>query len=239
MKIIVLNQTPYQEKDTIITAISEDQLISFKVRGGQNPTSQHLWLNNVLTIADVEFIENPRYQNKILKSAKLIASPFAKSGTYDNMLAIQLISEIMREAFMDEDKPQMFFDLEAIINCLYKENDYLLAELVFLNKVCEVSGFAFETSKCVSCGSKKDIVAFSFEEGGFVCRECFNNEITADFSANQLQIIRYITNVHKYEGLANEKISKADKLFIMQKYAEFIRQSIGVHLNAIELILKN
>lgn len=242
MKIIVLSTTPYKEKDTILSAISENGVVSFKVRGGQTSNGPFTWLHNPLTIADVEFVDNPRYTNKIVKGAKLIYSPLNNGQDLSNLLAIKLLEETTNKMFSDEDKHLMFSDIESFFTANKGNKDLYLSELIFLIRASRIAGAGLEFNKCVKCGSKRDIVAFSFEEGGFVCRECLDESVIIDLNAKQMKVLRYCAN-NSYQNLiedkVNENISELDKKTILEKFGSFIDNIVGVHLNSLSEILKN
>lgn len=238
MKIIVLNVQQYKDNDIIVDAINENGPISFKVRGASKPTSPFIWLNNRLVIAEVEYVENVRYRHQILKNAKLISYPI-KDNKYSNLLAINLANEAMNAMLEKEEQYKMFSELEGYIKAVKEYDDPLLAELIFLSKMCEVAGFGLEVNKCVYCGKTNDIVAFSFSEGGFICRSCLHDDILLDLNKDQMKLIRSVINHHSYKDLPNEKISVIDKKLLLTKFNEFIHNAVGANLGSISLILKN
>lgn len=242
MKIIVLTKTEYKEKDIIINAINENELISFKVRGAQVSTSPFYWLNTPLTIADVEFIDNPRYQSKILKNAKLIYTPVSSGDSYSNYLAINFINEAINKGLDDNEKHKMFSEIENFFLENKGNEDLILSEVVFLIKLASIAGFGLNADGCIKCGSSSDIVAFSFLEGGFLCRKHFEEDMVVDFSGKDLKLIHYLTNVKHYSSLindhANERVNKETKRSLLAKFAAFIDETLGAHINSVDLILK-
>ena len=242
MKIIVLSKAEYKEKDLILSAISETGFTSFRVRGGTTPNGPFTWLCNPLTVAEVELIDNPRYTNKIIKGAQLISTPLSNGDSLNNLLAINLLQEVMLKMFADEDKHLMFKDIEDFFVANKGNQDLILSEIIFLLKALKLNGAGLEVDKCIGCGSKKDIVAFSFAEGGFLCRECLSEDIQIDLSPNQMKTIRYLVK-HNYQDLikdqVNEHVSNDDKKYLLNKVAMFAYDIIGAKLNSIDLILKS
>ena len=49
MEIIVISVSKYKEKDAVITAISNSELISFYARGVFSPTNKNAFLTNVFS----------------------------------------------------------------------------------------------------------------------------------------------------------------------------------------------
>ena len=66
--------------------------------------------------------------------------------------------------------------------------------LITIASIIKESGYALEFDECVKCGSKKDIVSYSFLEGGFICIKCLKNhhEVKSPIS---LKTYRYIFKV--------------------------------------------
>ena len=95
MKVIVLSNTKYKENDIIYNAISEEGLVSFKVNGAQSGKSPYLWLNNYLTIADIEFGDR-RFKYPSLKEAKLVSSPLSGNDSLPKLMSLAVLAEATR-----------------------------------------------------------------------------------------------------------------------------------------------
>lgn len=134
MKIIVLTINQYKEKDAIVTAIAEDQLISFLVRGINDPKSKNNILNNPLTIVDIELIEGD-LKYPILKSSKQLFTPLKIDMDSNYLGSLLLIDEIMIHLFPDEEKYKMFTFLEGVIVTLRNAGDWIMT-LFNLHESC-------------------------------------------------------------------------------------------------------
>ena len=239
MKVIVIGKTDYKEKDTIINAISEDGLISFKVRGSQVPTSHLAWINNPLTVAEVEYVENVRYIHQILKNATLVYTPL-KDKSINRLLFVNLVAEVANKMFSDEDKHALYGLILDLFKATDKANDFVIYELMFLANAVRLTGLEPEVNSCVMCGSKKDIVAFSFSEGGFICRKCLEPEMILDLNPSQMRWIRYLFNHHSFAELPDlSKFSKEDQVAIFNKLQNYIFDANGVKLESIKEIIEN
>ena len=237
MKIIVISKTNYKEKDVIINAISETGAISFKVRGGQVPSSPFYWVNNPLSIADVEYVENVRYIHQILKSASLIYSPIM-DNSLSRLLTIHLALEILNKMLQEEERHLIFKDLEDYLLATKDEKGFLLAELILLAKAIRLTGAEPEINQCVFCGAKKDIVAFSFAEGGFICRSCLQEDISIDLTPNQMNIVRFVFMVKDFSYLPIEKMNKEDLKTVFIRFRDYISDGIGINLETINHIIE-
>lgn len=238
MKIIVLSKTDYKEKDVIINAISNEKEISFLVRGLLNPTNPFVWLNNPLTVADVEFVDNKDYKYPVLKRAELISSPLIKNQNYYKMMTVGVITDALTKIMLENERFQMYDLTINFLENLDKENpDYLLMTMIYISKLLKFAGIELEVNSCVCCGNKKDIVAFSFSDGGFICKNCLDSSTKTDLNSSQMKAIRFIFNAPNFAYSLNFEIKIEDKQYLLQKFYEFINESIGVSLDSIKLLV--
>lgn len=238
MKVIILSKSNYKEKDCIYNALSQEGLTSFMAKGAQDPKSKYVWLNNPLTIVDVDFLSDGRYKHKVINSAVLISSPMQKSTNYEYLVAINVLTELSKNVLADEEKHLIFDEVEAALNALRNDKDHYMVILVYLAKLIKLGGAELEVDKCVFCGSKQDIVAFSFEDGGFVCRNCLNKETVRDLNGTQLHLIRYIFKANDYSLPEIDKYSLDDKKVILLKLKDFVDEYMGVKLNSLDALIQ-
>ena len=235
MKVIVLTNNQYKEKDAIVTAVSQSETITFLARGIKDPKSKNATLNNPLTIADIELMDGD-FKYPQLKASKEILSPFKLDMDSHYLGTLLLMDEIMLHFFPDDERQMMFHYLEEGILNLKKSNDWLMTLLLFLANALRLGGFELEVNRCVICGQKKRIVAFSFIEGGFICEECISEEIERDLTKSQMILLRSIFNSHDYHLLGSE-YSQSDALVLLHKFIDFAQEAFGQRLKNSRLIL--
>ena len=236
MEIIILKINQYKEKDGIIDAISKEGKHTFLVRSLFDPKNKNAGLNNPLTIADVELgPNNGRYQHDVISSSIVLFTPVIPQANLLHMSSIMLINEVTNFLLSDEEKPEMYFDLVNTIHELKKNNNPLKVVLPYLAKICKISGYDFEVNECITCGSKKKIVTFSFNDGGFICENCYTDDIPREFNRQQMLTIReaFLT---KEPAIKNQEISDEELMFIIDKFFEFIFDSYGYRIKAFDLL---
>ncbi|MCR4879467.1 MAG: DNA repair protein RecO [Bacilli bacterium] len=238
MKIIVLSLTKYKEKDVIINAISSEEYLTFNAHGLLSPTSKFSALNNELTIAEVTLSESQKSHQYSLKDCSVINMPFNLANDIYYMVAINLISEATNKMLPDEEKNQAFAYLERAIYGLKKSKYPLLVAASYLTKMINLAGYSFEINRCVRCGSKKDIVTFSFEDGGYVCKNCLDEYDSRDLTKDQLVLIRTLCGSVDFDF--NEIEYNEDSVkFLLDKFIKFINDVGGVELKSAQLIINN
>ena len=235
MKIIVLTINPYKEKDAIVSAISLEGFLTFLARGIKDPKSKNMTLNNPLSIADIELMEGD-FKHPILKGSKQLFTPLRLDMDSKYLGSLLLMNEIMIHLFPDEEKHKMFSCLEEGVIKLKETDDWLMTLLLFMASAMRVGGFELEVNRCVLCGQKKRIVAFSFIEGGFICEECINEDIPKDLSKEQMILLRAIFNSHDYH-LLSSRYSRQDALVLLNKFIEFMQEAFGYRFKNLRLIL--
>ena len=234
MKIIVLSTNPYKEKDAIISAISEEESITFLARGVKDPKSKNAPLNNILTVADIELMDGD-FKHPILKGSKPLESSLKLGMDGDYLASLMLIDEMILNLFPEEERYMMFPYLEKALENIKNTSDWLMTLLVFMAHVIRLGGFQLEVNRCVMCGSKSKIVAFSFVDGGFICQNCFNEEIIHDLNKSQMLLLREIVDSTDYH-LATDDYLLDDVKTLFNKFIQFIEEAFGYHFKNLRLL---
>ena len=235
MKIIVLSINQYKEKDAIITAISQSETITFLARGIKDPKSKNAALNNPLTVADIELMDGD-YKYPVLKASKELFVPMKLKMDSTYLGTLLIMNEMMVHLFSDDDKQAMFSYLEEGVIGLKKTNDWMMTLLFFMAQAIRIGGFELEVNRCVICGQKNKILAFSFIEGGFICQNCVNEETERDLTKEQMILLRNIFNSRDYH-LLDSSYNKDDALVLLRKTLDFLQEAFGYRLKNLRLIL--
>ncbi len=236
MRIIVLTITQYKEKDGIIDAVSEEGKITFLAKGIFDPKNKNASINNILSVADIELNEG-NYKYPVLKSASIISSPMKVNSDFYYLSSLMLIAEATKNMLQDEEKERIFNSLLSATEALKKAKQPWEILLVYFAELIKVSGYEFEVNHCVFCGSKQDIVTFSFADGGFVCRNCMQEDTEKELSVPQMFLLRNAFNTRDI-GNITFRCEKDDAIKVLGKFVEFISDSIGVTLKSFSLINK-
>ena len=235
MKIIVLSITPYKEKDGIVRAISKNESLTFLARGIKDPKSKNAALNNVLTVADIELMDG-NFAHPILKSSKPLFSPLKVDMDAKYLANLMTIDEMMLNLFPEDEQQVMFETLEKAVNNLKTTNDWLMTLLQFMAHTVKMGGFQLEVNQCVLCGATKNIVTFSFSDGGFICESCYQPEMERDLSKEQMILLRKIVNCPDYR-LKSSDYKSEDLLVLFSKFCQYIEEAFGYHFKNMRLLI--
>ena len=236
MKIIVLTINPYKEKDAIVTAINEKETITFLARGIKDPKSKNSVLNNALTIADIELMDGD-FKYPILKSSKPLFSSLKMEMNEKYLGSLILMDEMILNLFPGEEQFIMFPYLEKAVETLKNKSDWLMTLLLLMNHVIRLGGFQLEVNKCVLCGKRNGIVAFSFNDGGFICRDCYDIDIDRDLNKSQMLLLREIVNCPDF-GLIEKEYQEEDAKVLFTKFYQYIEEAFGYRFKNIRLLIE-
>ena len=235
MKIIVLSLTKIGEKDALINAISEEEYLTFKAHGVLSPTSKNSAIINPLLIADV-IITNNKTGSKSLKEVSPITMVDYSSNDINRIAVLNTLIEASNKMLSDEEKYLAFSYLEKTILNLKTAKYPLLNLIAYLAKLIKLNGASFEINHCVGCGSKKNIVAFSFIDGGYICSSCLDDSIDLNLSTYQLKMIRLLCGTTDF-NFDNEEYNEGEILLLLRKFVIYIEDGIGVSLGSPRLIV--
>ena len=186
----VLNSIDYKDNDSLVSVLCEDGLVCLRARGVKKINSKNA--SSVMNYAYIEFEVNRSSKNGYLtlSEGKLINYPSFISENLEYISVVNFISEGIE---LIEDKKEGFVcfvdSLDSMKN-KYKSEYVLIA---FLNYFLDKQGCKLNSDECVCCSSKAKIIKFSFESGGFLCKNCCN---TVPDEYDYLKNMRILTKVN-------------------------------------------
>lgn len=187
MEIIVISVAAYREKDAVVNAITNGKSFSFYAKGILSNKNKNSFLNCALCKADITLIEG-KIKYPILETAELIFSPMEKQN-YEVLNCALMMNEAVLKLFPEDERFLAYDALSASLIALKSGENSFLVALYFLLNILPHLGYELEVKNCVMCGSKSDIVDFSFIEGGFLCKKCAEIK-ERRYSNSQLLLIR-------------------------------------------------
>jgi len=227
MNIITISCTRYKEKGAIINALSEKGMVSFYAPNVFNKNSKTSFLKDPFTHSYVDIEKSPKNDHYLLKDTSTLFSPLSINHDLDKMASFMISSELFIKMLHEEEMTTFYKPILHLITSIKENKNMFMNMLSFLAIVIKESGYGFETNSCVSCGSKKDIAGFSFIEGGFVCKECFNNVKVNTFNKNELLSLREIFSLEELKDEYKNNLSREEFLHILKDIIVFTEDNYG------------
>lgn len=211
----IINEQNYGETSKIINVFTKKYgIIGIIAKGAKKIKSP--FFNKVSKFTYAEF--NIQYKkNKISTLISIDVLDYFKNikSDIEKITYSSIISELVNQICKNEVNDDIY-DIYRI--CL-KKIDEGFSPIgitdIFKLRMLSFLGVDLKLDSCSICGSKKDIITISCNNGGYVCRNCYNNEKIVN--ENTIKLIR----AFKYIDI--EKITKFEvKDSILLEIANFI-----------------
>lgn len=232
---IIIGEQNYSESSKILKIFTKDLgIISVISKGARKPKSPlHAGSNKLIYgIFDISYKENAlstlvsidikdNFKNIVADFKDLAKKMYA-------FTIIDLSKQILPQEEIDEDEQKEIYDI--ILASLKKIdegiNPKILLDIVML-KYLYFLGVLPNLDSCSFCGTVHDIVTMDAKSFGFVCKECYTNEVIVNEKALKMIRMLYYVDIKKIKKLeVGEEINDIEK-FIESYYEEHT----GIYFN--------
>jgi len=166
-------------------------------------------------------------------------NPIYFFGNYSKDIKISsfllLINEMSEKFYLNNQIGEIFNIYGKTIDLI--KNDFPIEYILFyyLKEVMKDLGNFPNVKSCVSCGETKNIVYFSFEKGGFVCKNCFNSIQDQKTDNKKLILYKYLFG-DKYDFESSLKLNKNELLKIEKEIILFLSNYYSIKILSAELL---
>ena len=232
---IVLSETNYSESSKILNVLTKEHgLIGIMSKGCRNMKSKlraasrkliygtfHIYYkeNGLSTLIGVDIINS--FSNTMMDLEKISYASFI----------LELSSQVVKQTEESE-----VFDLlkDSLIKIEEGLNPMAITNILEL-KYLDYLGVSPSIDACAHCGSNKQIITLSSDAGGYVCRECYQNEpIVSEKTIKMIRMFYYvdIKNITKLD--VSKEVSSEINRFLDDYYDRFT----GLYLKSKDFIKK-
>lgn len=197
---IVISETNYQETSKIINILTAGGIVSAIVKGAKslksplrvptmNLSYSKFWLyykeNKLSTIKEADIIND--FKN--IKNDIILIS------------YMSYLCDLSKQVFKQNSNPKIY---DLLISSLLKINDGLdpgIITNIYETKMLDYLGVGLVFDSCCLCGSKTDIITISSDEGGYICKKCYTNQII--YNSKTLKMLRmyYLVDINTISKL--------------------------------------
>lgn len=233
---IVLRVTPYQEKDAIVNILTEQGLVSFKARGVFAIDSKNASLISLYNQAQFDLTEGKA--GFILKNGTLIQGYGAAFNDLTALTVLALIGELTNRVLSESEEVKHIYPfLIASLHAMHQGHDALTIVLLYFAQVLKVAGFGLEVRHCVFCEATKDIIALSYNDGGYVCRKCFDEESMAKKGARYLNILRFAFLISP-DDMTRVTFTHKENLDVLSEFRMYLSDALSIELKTYDMLIK-
>ncbi|MBE6158648.1 MAG: DNA repair protein RecO [Firmicutes bacterium] len=232
---IILSISDYQESSRILQVLTREHgLIGVIAKGCKSVKSPLRAACNSYTYGYF-YIYYKENKLSLLSNVDIINS-------YSNIrLDIELISymaylcDLTYQVVKQNDDSNIF---DILINALDKINNKLnpliITNIVEL-KYLDYLGISLNLDSCVKCGNKEDIVTIDGDDGGFICKNCYTNQVIVDKKTIKLIRMYYLVDIKTISTIKiSDVVSREINNFINTYYDRYT----GLFLKSKEFLNK-
>ncbi len=202
---IIIKETAYGETSKIINVLTKEYgQIGIMCKGAMSSKSKNRSSTLKFTYG-VFHIYYKKDKLSLLSSVDII-NPL--KNIKNDILLISYVSylcELVSQVVKQNVNKNIYDDL---INGILKiENglDPLIITNIIEVKMLDYLGVGINLTSCIKCGNKKDIVTLSSENGGLICRNCYQNERLMPISVIKLLNMYYLVDIKSISNLNIKK----------------------------------
>ncbi len=197
---IIIKETSFGETSKIINILTKDGLIGVMAKGAKSLKSP--LRSSTLSLTYAEF--NLYYHEdklSILKSADVI-NDF--TNIKKDIVLISYMTYLCELAsnVMKQNPNSEIYDL--LISALNKINNGLnpmILTNIFEIKLLDYLGVGINFNGCIKCGSSSDIITIDADAGGYICQNCYENEIIYDDKTIKMLRMYYLVDINSISDL--------------------------------------
>lgn len=230
---IIISETPYGDTSKIINVLTKDYgIIGIMAKGAKSMKSKlravtikftygyfHIYYKKekLSLLIDVDIIDN---FNNIKKNLALIG--------YLNYL-----TELTTQVYKQNNDERIY---PIFINSI-KKLDQLLNPAIITNiveiKYLDFLGIGLNLNACINCGNKTNIVTIDPDQGGYICKNCYQGEKIVDPKIIKLLRMYYYVDINSITELKiNEEIKNQVNYFLAKYYERYT----GLYLKSKEFL---
>lgn len=232
---MIVSETPYGDTSKIIHLYTKEYgIIGIMCKGVQSMKNRLRALTMKFTYGSF-YIYYKEDKLSILKDVDILEE--LKMIKKDIILISYLnyITELTTQVYKQSEEKVLYELYMATVKKINAGMDPLILTNILELKYLPYLGVGLELDSCILCGNKKDIVTIDADTGGFVCKNCYTDQILV--SPKTIQMIRmyYYVDINSISKLKiSEEIVREINFFINRYYERYT----GLFLNSKKFLNK-
>ena len=235
---IVISETNYSESSKILNIYTkENGIIGVISKGCRRLKSPLRSVSAKLTYG--EFIINYK-EGSLSTLTGVDVINYFKDIHNDIILTsyAMYILELSSAVAKQNDDSEIF---DLLISCLTKIDEGLSPKTIALileTQYLKYLGIDLEIDKCCVCGNTSDIVTLDVDKGGYICKNCYTNEVIVEQKTVKLLRMFYYVDINKISKIdvSDRSVKELDK-FLEEYYDKYS----GIYLKSkkfLDIIIK-
>ena len=230
---IIVREIPYGETSKIIHVYTSEGIISIMCKGART-------LKSPFRATTLKFTYGKFYvfykENKLstLKNVDII-NPLSKIKNDIFLLSyINYLTELTTQV-IKQTTDNIYEDYIFAILKIESGLDPLIITNIIEIKYLDYLGVGLNLNACVSCGAKTNIITIDGDRGGYICANCYQNEIIVDKKTIELLRMYYYVDIKSISKLKiSDKVKNEINYFLNTYYDRYT----GLYLKSKDFLKK-
>ena len=165
-----------------------------------------------------------------------VINSFSKTVTdLEKISYASFIIDLTYQVVKQNDSEEIYSILKNILLKLEEGLDPLVLTNILEIKLLDYLGITPNIDSCTNCGSTKQIVTLSSEHGGYICKDCYQNEPLVNEKTIKLIRMYYYVDISSISKLeVSREVTKEINTFLDDYYDRFS----GLYLKSKDFIKK-
>jgi len=222
VKGIIISETPYSETSKIINIITDKYgTIGVLAKGARSLKSKLRSVSTKLTFGDFHIYYKEKGLSTLV-NVDVINNLKNIKTDITNMSYACYILELVNQVMKHEYNLEIFNLLEASILKINENFDAGIITNILELKMLEYLGVKPIIDECAICGNKTNIVTICGDRGGYICKNCIQDEYIVSDKTIKLIRMFYYVDISKITKLSiSEKVKYEINLFISSYYDRY------------------
>lgn len=219
---IILSETNYSESSKILNVLTKEYgLIGVISKGCRNMKSKLRGVSRKLLLGTIHIYHKPNGLSTLI-GVDVINSYSKTLMDLEKISYASFILDLINQVLKQTESEEIYDLLKNTLNKLEEGLNPIALTNILELKLLDYLGVSPSIDSCAHCGSDKDIVTLSSDVGGYVCRNCYNNELlVSDKTIKMIRMYYYvdIKNITKLE--VSSEITNEINRFLDDYYDRF------------------
>ncbi|CDB28923.1 dNA repair protein RecO [Firmicutes bacterium CAG:582] len=197
---IVVSEVPYKDSSKVLNILCEEGVIGVISKGCKRINSPLRVISNKLTLGEYVIYYN---ESKLstLKEGSILDNFNNIKNDLNKISHATYITDLVNQVMKQNADPTVF----SLYLSALKKIDEGINETVVMNileiKLLDYLGVGINLNGCAKCGSTREIVTIDPDVGGYICKNCYTNEIIYDERVRKMLRMYYLVEIDSIKEL--------------------------------------
>lgn len=232
---MIVSETPYGDTSKIVNIFTKEYgIIGVMCKGAKSMKSRLRALTMKFTYGSF-YIYYKEDKLSILKDVDILDD--FKNIKNDIILISYLnyLTELTVQVYKHSNENVIYDLYLSVLKKMDQKMDPLILTNILECKYLPYLGVGLELDSCILCGKKVNIVTLDADTGGYVCKDCYTDQILVSEKTVKLIRMYYYVSIDSISTIKiNEDVAREINFFINRYYERYT----GLYLNSKKFLNK-